>query len=413
MLGAFGSVAGAAALRKKGSLKERRGPEAFERGSLFPTLLPQGMAMLYVGKVADTTGRRGALLLGLAWFVAGTLGSIGSPTPDWRCVMAWGQSAAIACDAIARDVLDDPEERVQVLTVISAFRLVGLALAPTVGALVRDAYGWRALFAALAAVGVLLAILTALLIPETLHEGQQSSPRVVAAAGTRQKSEPEEEEDDDAAPVAVPDDQGPPPGSFRAVLERLRTDGGRDVACAKAGLIALTFGDATTRCSAATLRRGGDTVVAAGVFAYGCFASRGCPPMARLQTSLYMRLMAVGSCVALLSTLAFSGDSFAMLNVVFGVAHAFGYAASMTLFTQPFPGNLAAKAAAVLLIARTFVATGLSDVHAYVAAAYGPAASAVFIALVSLLSQLAWLVLLSSDRRQRLTSSSSDNSSSV
>mmetsp|Transcript_11173 Transcript_11173/g.33501 ORF Transcript_11173/g.33501 Transcript_11173/m.33501 type:complete len:304 (-) Transcript_11173:2305-3216(-) len=198
MLGAFGSVAGAAALRKKGSLKERRGPEAFERGSLFPTLLPQGMAMLYVGKVADTTGRRGALLLGLAWFVAGTLGSIGSPTPDWRCVMAWGQSAAIACDAIARDVLDDPEERVQVLTVISAFRLVGLALAPTVGALVRDAYGWRALFAALAAVGVLLAILTALLIPETLHEGQQSSPRVVAAAGTRQKSEPEEEEDDDA-----------------------------------------------------------------------------------------------------------------------------------------------------------------------------------------------------------------------
>jgi len=109
--------------------------------------------------------------------------------------------------------MDDPKERIKILTTISSLRLVGLAIAPTIGGLVGDAFGWRALFAALAAVGVLLSLLTAILIPETLATKiALDDQRRKARRNARERKKKQKAPLQSDSPTVVVVSPSPPPG---------------------------------------------------------------------------------------------------------------------------------------------------------------------------------------------------------
>ena len=140
--------------------------------------LSKGLATLWIGALSDKPqcGRLGAIYRTFGVFIIGAVGSFLTPTTSYgiycflafRVVEGLGESATTVCSAIARDVIEEEQERVKILTLISSLQLVAFALAPTLGGLVGDLFGWRVLFLALAVVALILWFMTVLSLPETL-----------------------------------------------------------------------------------------------------------------------------------------------------------------------------------------------------------------------------------------------------
>lgn len=137
------------------------------------TLYVAGLALgqLFYGPVSDGIGRRPALMAGLALYsVAGMLCAI-APTAGVllgaRLLQALGGCAGLLLGrAIVRDTCD-AEQTVRRLAMLTTMMLAGPALAPVVGGVWVTLFGWRALFVALSALGMINIILVWRLLPET------------------------------------------------------------------------------------------------------------------------------------------------------------------------------------------------------------------------------------------------------
>lgn len=124
------------------------------------------------GPIADRYGRRGPLLVGLALYVLASLGCAVAPSIEAligaRFVQAIGGCSGMV---IARAMVRDRHEGPDMARVLSALVLVmGVApvLAPLAGAQILAQFGWRAIFLALAAFGLVCWVATWRGLPETI-----------------------------------------------------------------------------------------------------------------------------------------------------------------------------------------------------------------------------------------------------
>lgn len=147
------------------------------------------IGQLAYGPVADRFGRRIPLLFGVTLFTLASLACAFAPNLEWligaRFVQALGGCAGMV---IARAIVSDKCDAVQSAKVFSQLMLVmGLApiLAPMLGGLLVNLYGWQSIFVSLTAFSALASLAVALGLPESMPASHPRQPLAGALAQYR------------------------------------------------------------------------------------------------------------------------------------------------------------------------------------------------------------------------------------
>ena len=152
-----------------------------------------GMALgqLVYGPLTDRWGRKPPLLFGVGLFVLASLACAlaqSMPQMVWlRLLQALGGCAGMV---VARAVVRDLADRIDPVRLMGQLMLImGVApvLAPSLGGVVQEWLGWRAIFVALALFGGAALAMVVLRLPETLpapRRLRQNPAEVVRAYGT-------------------------------------------------------------------------------------------------------------------------------------------------------------------------------------------------------------------------------------
>ncbi|MEQ1939990.1 multidrug effflux MFS transporter [Mesorhizobium sp. CN5-321] len=130
-----------------------------------------GFGQLLVGPLADMFGRKPPLYVGLAMFLAGSVGAALSPTVEWlilfRFIQGLGACAGMTVPrAIVRD-LHTGTEAARLMSMLMLVFSISPILAPLTGSLIIDAFGWRGVFWAVTIAGVIGMVLLATSLKET------------------------------------------------------------------------------------------------------------------------------------------------------------------------------------------------------------------------------------------------------
>ncbi len=139
--------------------------------SLF--MLGLGTGQLIWGPLSDRFGRRPLALLGvslytLAGFVCAAAPDVGTLTAA-RFVQGAGASLGPVLNALLRDHHDGARVS-QMLSRLTMVMALAPLLAPSIGGLLLQAFGWRAIFLALGILGLLLTAITAQGLDESLRK---------------------------------------------------------------------------------------------------------------------------------------------------------------------------------------------------------------------------------------------------
>lgn len=130
-----------------------------------------GLLNPVIGSLSDRYGRKVVTAASLLTFVVGAVGSAMAPTLGTlmvaRIIMGCGQAVSVIATAILRDLVDDPQERLRVTAIFNTLQPLAIVAAPSVGGMVGDAFGWRAVFGCLACWGVATMCLVSTFIPES------------------------------------------------------------------------------------------------------------------------------------------------------------------------------------------------------------------------------------------------------
>ncbi|MDP9886822.1 multidrug effflux MFS transporter [Pseudarthrobacter enclensis] len=156
--------------------------------TLSGTLVGAGIGQLVIGPFSDRFGRRLPLLIGISLHVAISL--LCSMTPNIETLTGlrvlqgfFNAAAAVVALAVIRDRFVG-SAAARLLSRLMLVIGVAPLLAPTVGQAIAGAWNWRAVFYALALIGLVLVAVVVKFMPETLPEDRRSSghPRHVARA---------------------------------------------------------------------------------------------------------------------------------------------------------------------------------------------------------------------------------------
>ena len=138
------------------------------------------IGQLVYGPIADRFGRRVPLLVGVVLFTTASLACAFAPTLEWligaRFVQALGGCAGMV---LSRAIVSDKCDAVGSAKVFSQLMLVmGLApiLAPMLGGLLVNLYGWQSIFFTLTGFSALAALAVALGLPESLPANVPRQP---------------------------------------------------------------------------------------------------------------------------------------------------------------------------------------------------------------------------------------------
>jgi DHA1 family bicyclomycin/chloramphenicol resistance-like MFS transporter len=138
------------------------------------------IGQLAYGPVADRFGRRVPLLVGVGLFTLASLACAFAPTLEWliaaRFVQALGGCAGMV---LSRAIVSDKCDAVQSAKVFSQLMLVmGLApiLAPMLGGLLVNLYGWQSIFLVLTAFSAVCSLAVALGLPESMPAAHPRHP---------------------------------------------------------------------------------------------------------------------------------------------------------------------------------------------------------------------------------------------
>jgi len=136
-------------------------------------LIGFGIGQIVYGPVADRYGRKPVMLAALAIYCVATLACAAAPTITTviaaRAIQAFGAAGAIV---LARAVVRDLYEGARAGREMSLIAMImGLAplVAPMIGSVLQTAFGWRACFLFVFAVGLAAAVAVRRLLPETLR----------------------------------------------------------------------------------------------------------------------------------------------------------------------------------------------------------------------------------------------------
>lgn len=134
-------------------------------------ILGLALGQLIYGPLSDSLGRRPMLLAGLCLYTVASTAAFLAPSAPWligaRLLQALGGCAGLALGrAIARDTAT-PETAVGTLALLNLIMMLGPGVAPSIGSIVDATWGWRAIFALLAALGLLTALGVWRVLPET------------------------------------------------------------------------------------------------------------------------------------------------------------------------------------------------------------------------------------------------------
>ena len=148
--------------------------------SLTVFLLALGAGQLLCGPLTDMLGRRRPLLAGIAVYIVGALWAAQADQLQTLLLarLLQGMGAALTLVVVMSMVRDvaDGVQAAQLFALLMT--IVGLApvLAPAVGGMLDAHYGWRAVMLALAGLGALTLINSALFLPETLPAAKRVPP---------------------------------------------------------------------------------------------------------------------------------------------------------------------------------------------------------------------------------------------
>ncbi|KPA87348.1 drug resistance transporter, Bcr/CflA subfamily [Pseudomonas asplenii] len=138
------------------------------------------IGQLVYGPLADRFGRRGPLLVGVGLFTVASLACAFAPSLEWLIAARFLQAlGGCAGSVISRAVVSDQCDAVGSAKVFSQLMLVtGLApiLAPMLGGVLVNLYGWQSIFIVLTLFSALSALAVALGLPESLPAGQPRQP---------------------------------------------------------------------------------------------------------------------------------------------------------------------------------------------------------------------------------------------
>ncbi|MBT9369450.1 multidrug effflux MFS transporter [Rhizobium sp. CSW-27] len=143
------------------------------------------IGQLFYGPVSDRTGRKPMIYLALAIFVIASLGCLFSATAGqllgFRFLQGIGGSIGmVIATASIRDV-HTGQAAAKLMSAVVLVLSIAPVLAPLVGGVILQWASWRLIFAALAGLGVLVAFLTAAMLPETRAPALRATSRPTAA----------------------------------------------------------------------------------------------------------------------------------------------------------------------------------------------------------------------------------------
>ncbi len=129
------------------------------------------ISQIIYGPLSDRYGRRPMILTGIAVFGIASLASTGTTTIEqllfWRFVQALGAASGVVLGrAVVRDVFGRDDSARMLAYVMTAMAVAPL-VAPILGGVLADAFGWRATFWALFGYAVIAFAAIALLLPES------------------------------------------------------------------------------------------------------------------------------------------------------------------------------------------------------------------------------------------------------
>ena len=134
-------------------------------------LMAFAASQLVYGPASDRFGRRPMLMVGLAMFIAGGVVALFATSAEMliagRVVQGVGGGAG---PAIGRAVVLDVFGRARAARVLAYMTIatpLAPAIAPIIGGVLHEAFGWRSVFVALIGIGVFLLVTYRLLLPET------------------------------------------------------------------------------------------------------------------------------------------------------------------------------------------------------------------------------------------------------
>ena len=146
--------------------------------TLTGTLIGLGLGQLLVGPLSDALGRRRPLIVGTAVHVLASLAAVVAPNTALldvaRVLQGLGASAgAVLALAVIRDLYTDRAASSLMSRLILVLS-VSPILAPTLGSALLNWTSWRGVFVALAVLGLLVTVTTALALPETLPAARRT-----------------------------------------------------------------------------------------------------------------------------------------------------------------------------------------------------------------------------------------------
>lgn len=122
-------------------------------------LLAMTSLVVSLGRLGDLLGRRRLKLAGIVCFIAASAACAAAPSLAWltvaRAAQGLGAAAMMALSLAFAAELAGKDRAGRVMGMLGAMSAAGTALGPSLGGLLLEAYGWRALFLALLPPGAL------------------------------------------------------------------------------------------------------------------------------------------------------------------------------------------------------------------------------------------------------------------
>lgn len=130
--------------------------------SLSASMLGLALGQIFIGPVSDKYGRKPLVIISLLIFILSTLACLWAPSIHvfvaLRFIQGIGGAGGIV---LSRSVATDRywgEKLAKMMAIIGAINGIAPVVAPVAGGMMTDSIGWRGIFTALLAIGVLLLI---------------------------------------------------------------------------------------------------------------------------------------------------------------------------------------------------------------------------------------------------------------